>query len=148
MNNEIYWTFTDGQVIPAGITLLINFYSLHRRKDIWGEDALEFNPDHFLPENIENRHPYSFLPFSGGQRNCIGMILIWLWRGLKFTIKLNLIIILGYRYAMIAIKIIMIHLLKQFKFSTNLKFEEIRFRTDINLKLCTEHLVSIQMRDS
>lgn len=58
--------------IPAGITLLINFYTLHRRKDIWGEDAEQFNPDHFLPENVEKRHPYSFLPFSGGQRNCIG----------------------------------------------------------------------------
>lgn len=58
--------------IPAGITLLVNFYSLHRRPDIWGEDAEKFNPDHFLPENVEKRHPYSFLPFSGGQRNCIG----------------------------------------------------------------------------
>jgi len=58
--------------IPAGITLLVNFYTLHRRPDIWGEQANEFNPDNFLPEFVEKRHPYSFLPFSGGQRNCIG----------------------------------------------------------------------------
>jgi hypothetical protein len=64
--------FLDGVEIPAGITLLINFYTLHRRPDVWGDDAEEFNPDHFLPENVEKRHPYSFLPFSGGQRNCIG----------------------------------------------------------------------------
>ncbi|CAO1411007.1 unnamed protein product [Diamesa serratosioi] len=109
--------------IPAGITLLINFYSLHRRKDIWGENADLFNPDHFLPENIDKRPPYSFLPFSGGARNCI-----------------------GYRYAMISLKILLIYLLKHYKFSTHFKYSDLRFQTDINLKLCTEHLVSIELR--
>ncbi|CRK99374.1 CLUMA_CG012597, isoform A [Clunio marinus] len=109
--------------MPAGITLLINFYTLHRRPDIWGPDAEEFNPDHFLPDNVEKRHPYSFLPFSGGSRNCI-----------------------GYRYAVIALKILLIHLLRAYKFSTSMAYKDLRFRTDINLKLCTKHLVSIEPR--
>jgi cytochrome P450 len=124
--------------------LLINFYTLHRRPDIWGDDAEQFNPDHFLPEQMEKRHPYSFLPFSGGQRNCIGNyhnilgFICYGYYGLFLT---------GYRYAMIALKIILVHLLRRYKFNTSMTYKDLRFRTDINLKLCTKHLVSIDLRD-
>ena len=34
---------------------------------------MEYNPERFLKENSSNINPYSFLAFSLGPRNCIGM---------------------------------------------------------------------------
>ena len=45
---------------------------LHRDPSIWGEDAEQFNPDHFKPE-VELALPANaFKPFGTGQRACIG----------------------------------------------------------------------------
>ena len=36
-------------------------------------NPMEYNPDNFLKENCADRNPYSFLMFSLGPRNCLGM---------------------------------------------------------------------------
>lgn len=59
--------------IPAGTLILLAFHNLHRDPKVWGPEPDKFNPDHFLPEKAKDRHPYSYLPFSGGPRNCIGI---------------------------------------------------------------------------
>lgn len=58
--------------IPKDAIVMMSIFTMQRRKDIWGEDAEEFNPDRFDPEKTNGRDPFSFLPFSGGPRNCIG----------------------------------------------------------------------------
>lgn len=57
-------------VIPADTEIVISVFSSHRRKDVWGEDADEFNPDHFSKENSSRRSPFAFSAFSNGPRNC------------------------------------------------------------------------------
>ena len=45
---------------------------LHRDRAVWGDDAEEFNPDHFSPEAESARPANAYLPFGTGQRACIG----------------------------------------------------------------------------
>ncbi|KAL6418345.1 hypothetical protein ACFW04_012211 [Cataglyphis niger] len=58
-------------VIPAETMLFLNIYGVHRDPNFWSNPEV-FDPDRFLPERIQKRHPYSYLPFSAGPRNCIG----------------------------------------------------------------------------
>ncbi|XP_011699126.1 PREDICTED: cytochrome P450 4C1-like isoform X2 [Wasmannia auropunctata] len=58
-------------VVPAGTLLFMFFNKVNRDPNFWPNPDV-FDPDRFLPEKIRNRHPYSYLPFSAGPRNCIG----------------------------------------------------------------------------
>lgn len=60
-----------GYKVPKGETAVIFAYMIHRDEKFY-PDPEKFDPDRFLPENTKNRHPYSYIPFSAGRRNCIG----------------------------------------------------------------------------
>ncbi|XP_063683456.1 cytochrome P450 4F4-like [Bolinopsis microptera] len=62
---------SDGQRLPKGTNVGILIDALHRVEEFWDEPN-EFRPERFSPENSKNRDPYSYIPFSAGNRNCIG----------------------------------------------------------------------------
>ncbi|XP_050440094.1 cytochrome P450 4C1-like [Adelges cooleyi] len=59
-------------LIPADTIITIPIYCLHLNPKYY-KDPDQFNPDNFLPDVCRSRHPFAYIPFSGGTRNCIGM---------------------------------------------------------------------------
>ncbi|XP_013173703.1 PREDICTED: cytochrome P450 4C1, partial [Papilio xuthus] len=59
----------DDVLVKKDVEVLVHIYDLHRRADIYPDPEV-FQPQRFL--NGEVRHPYAFIPFSAGPRNCIG----------------------------------------------------------------------------
>ncbi|CAN8020256.1 unnamed protein product [Ixodes persulcatus] len=57
------------QLIPKGTVVTTMIYFLQRHQKLYDE------PNSFVPERFQEnngRHQYAFIPFFGGQRNCIG----------------------------------------------------------------------------
>lgn len=54
--------------VPKGTSMKYCVYVMQRRKDIYGPDALEWNPDRWTSRTLGPE----YLPFNGGPRVCIG----------------------------------------------------------------------------
>ncbi|KAM5488370.1 hypothetical protein McanCB56680_000253 [Microsporum canis] len=53
--------------------IVYQIWSMHRRKDLWGDDAATFKP-----ERWEKARPrFEFLPFNAGPRICLGQQFAW-----------------------------------------------------------------------
>ncbi|KAM7324918.1 hypothetical protein ACRRTK_015171 [Alexandromys fortis] len=61
----------DGRIIPKGVTCLISIFGIHHNPSVWPDPEV-YNPFRFDPENMKDRSPLAFIPFSAGSRNCIG----------------------------------------------------------------------------
>lgn len=58
-----------GYNIPAGMRVLYSIYLTHRHPDFW-DDPNAFKPERWL--SGKKPVPYTYVPFGGGPRNCIG----------------------------------------------------------------------------
>ncbi|XP_062011788.1 cytochrome P450 72A397-like isoform X1 [Rosa rugosa] len=59
--------------LPAGVEVGLSTLLIHRDKELWGDDANEFKPERFSKGvSKATNNPFSFIPFGGGPRICIG----------------------------------------------------------------------------
>ncbi|KAI8125170.1 putative cytochrome P450 313a4 [Lucilia cuprina] len=115
---------SNGVKLPVGLMICIDLYTLHRSKHLYGPNANAFNPDNFLPANVAERHPFAYIPFTKGQRSCIGM-----------------------RYAETFFKISLAKLIKTYKFTTDFKYEDLICENHMSLKIVEEPRVHLERRE-
>jgi enediyne biosynthesis protein E7 len=63
-----------GVPVPAGSTIAVPPYLVHRHPEFWSDPA-GFDPARFLPpagRPVADRLRYSYIPFGGGRRACVG----------------------------------------------------------------------------
>lgn len=70
-------TIIQGQHIPKGTMITIASWAVNASKELWGEDALEFNPDRWLGDGKTSNsggalNNFANLTFMHGPRSCIG----------------------------------------------------------------------------
>ncbi|XP_064626655.1 uncharacterized protein LOC135487150 [Lineus longissimus] len=80
-----------GQDVPAGTNIILHLGAMMRLPEYW-DDPETFKPERFI--NNDNINPYSWVPFVLGNRMCI-----------------------GYRFALLEMKVMIALLMKRFKFS-------------------------------
>ena len=57
--------------VPAKSFVLMFFHGVHHNPRCWDEPE-RFDPERFSEEQVSQRHPFAYLPFSGGPRKCAG----------------------------------------------------------------------------
>ncbi|KAG8196950.1 hypothetical protein JTE90_009009 [Oedothorax gibbosus] len=64
-------TVIDGCLVPKGTSCGLLIFMLHRDPEVFPNPEV-FDPDRHLLSNAAGRHPFAYIPFSAGPRNCIG----------------------------------------------------------------------------
>ncbi|CAN7942571.1 unnamed protein product, partial [Ixodes hexagonus] len=100
----------DGHTIPRGVTCFVNIFSLHRNPNSFS-DPESYIPERFMSQELMNRHPFSYLPFSGGPKNCLGQ-----------------------RFAMLELKLILAKVLLMYNIESTWPLEKLKITYEVVLK--------------
>ncbi|XP_073962127.1 LOW QUALITY PROTEIN: cytochrome P450 4g15-like [Choristoneura fumiferana] len=113
---------TNNYVLPAGSTVVIGTFKIHRNPKYYKNPEV-FDPDNFLPENTQDRHYYSYIPFSAGPRSCVGR-----------------------KYAILKLKVLISTVLRNFKMVSDVPEDKFVLQADIILKRTDGFRVKIEPR--
>lgn len=86
--------------LKKGDHVYIPISGIHHDPDIY-PDPDRFDPERMTQEKIKNRHPYSFLPYGGGPRKCM-----------------------GYKFGLLQVKLAIVRILRNYKLSVNCKTKQ------------------------
>ena len=121
---EDYTFRKNGIFIPKRGSIILPIWNMHHDPRFW-TDPMKFEPERFLPENRDKIVPYSYIPFGGGPRNCIGM-----------------------RFALLEAKLAIAHLVLNFKLSRCSKTDvPLDFTPTVSLLNAKRVFVGVQTRD-
>lgn len=101
---------TGDYVLPTGATVMITQFQTHRAEKYY-PNPLVFNPDNFLPEKMQQRHYYAYIPFSAGPRSCVGR-----------------------KFAMLKLKVLLSTILRNYRVYSEKSYTDFKLRADIILK--------------
>ncbi|CAL8130865.1 unnamed protein product [Orchesella dallaii] len=96
----------ENLVIPKDVSVIVTPYVLHNLPECYPNPE-NFDPDRFLPENVKERHPYAYLSFSAGPRNCMGI-----------------------KFGMIEVKVVLATILRNFVVSTPDTMDDVKLVVD------------------
>jgi cytochrome P450 len=61
----------SGRQLRKHSEVLVMPLVIHRHRRLWSEPE-RFDPERFTPDQVKARHPFSYIPFGGGPRICLG----------------------------------------------------------------------------
>ncbi|KAM7305443.1 cytochrome P450 4V2 [Ixodes scapularis] len=112
----------DGYKIPKGVSCFVNIYSLHRNPEHF-KNPEEFVPDRFMGHETTRRHPFSYIPFSGGPKNCLGQ-----------------------RFATVESKLLLAKVLSKFTIESTRPLEQIKVTFEVIIRARGGHQVWLRRR--
>jgi len=109
------------KILPAGTGVVIIASMVHRDPRYWDNPEV-FNPDRFMDGEV--KHPYAYIPFSAGSRNCIGQ-----------------------RFAMMEEKCITARILREFKVKSKLRTDQLRLSAELIIRPKFGNHIMFQKRE-
>jgi cytochrome P450 len=104
-------TLPDGTNMPDNSYVLLSFWNMGRAEDIWGPDASEWRPERWT-EMKERPSDYKFPAFQAGRRACLGK-----------------------RMAMLELKVLVHHLLYNYKFEASADQKPVEYEVSMTLPM-------------
>ncbi|KAI6199019.1 Cytochrome P450 4V2 [Aphelenchoides besseyi] len=101
-------TKIHNHIVPAGTGVVIVPSMVHRDEQYW-DNPEKFDPERFIDKEL--KHPYCYIPFSAGSRNCIGQ-----------------------RFAMMEEKCIIAQIMRDFKVKAKLRTDQMRVAAELIIR--------------